>query len=114
MKPSDETRIRGQMIDAVVRALAAELAPDKIILFGSSARGNAHRDSDVDLLVILPEVADGHAEMRRAYQVLGKVSPRPPVDVLVFSRNDVQEWGNVVGHVINEALVDGKVAYDAA
>jgi len=102
------------MVEAIVDALVAELSPEKVILFGSGARAEMHEESDLDLLLIMPEVVDQHAEMVRAYEALGKVKGRPPVDVLVFSRDDVDQWGDVVGHVINDALVEGRIIYDAA
>jgi len=40
-----------------VRRIAERFSPDKIILFGSCARGDAGPDSDIDLLVLFPEVA---------------------------------------------------------
>jgi uncharacterized protein len=102
------------MLDAVVDALVGEMAPEKVILFGSGARAEMDMHSDLDLLVVLPEVANQYEEMVRAYGALEKVKGRPPVDVLVFSRKDLDEWGDVVGHVINGALDEGRVVYDAA
>lgn len=58
--------------------------------------------------------ADQHAEMVRAYNALRGLKGRPSVDLLVFSRADVDRWGDVVGHIINEALTGGRVLYDAA
>ena len=102
------------VVDAVVDALVIELQPSKVILFGSAARRDSGPDSDLDLMVILPEVSDEHSEATRAYAALRSVKHRPPVDVLVFSAKDVEEWGDVVGHVINDALMEGRVVYDAA
>jgi hypothetical protein len=44
------------VLDALVRRIAERFSPDKIILFGSRARGEAGPDSDVDLLVLFSEV----------------------------------------------------------
>ena len=43
----------GKMIDAMVRQIVEQFDPDRIVLFGSHARGTAGRDSDVDLLVVM-------------------------------------------------------------
>ena len=72
-----------QKIEAAARMLLEAAPGSKVILFGSHARGDAASDSDVDFLVIEPEVRDRHAEMVRLANVL-----RPlmlPVDVLVVS-----------------------------
>ncbi len=102
------------LVDAVVEALVEEMAPQKLILFGSGASGEMSAESDLDLLVVMDEVTDQHSEMVRAYDALRGLEDRPPVDILVYSRADVDEWGDVVGHIINEALIEGRVLYDAA
>jgi len=101
-------------VDAVAEALIQEMSPQKLILFGSGAGGEMDEDSDLDLLVVMDEVADQHAEMVRAYDALRGLKGRPSIDLLVFSRADVDRWGEVVGHIINEALTGGRVLYDAA
>lgn len=101
-------------VDAVVEALVEEMSPQKLILFGSGASGEMDVDSDLDLLMVMDEVTDQHADMVRAYDALRGLKGRPPVDILVFSRADIDRWGDVVGHIINEALLEGRVLYDAA
>ena len=51
---NERRRIPTWAIRAVVKQIAEKFQPDKIILFGSYARGTAHGESDVDLLVVLP------------------------------------------------------------
>src|SRR5438128_2746143 len=69
---------------AAAMLLAAAPAGSEVILFGSYARGDAHRDSDLDFMVIEPVVSGQRAEMVRLRQVLRPL--RIPVDVLVVSR----------------------------
>jgi uncharacterized protein len=76
-----------QITDAVHRIAQAAL-PERILLFGSHARGEARDDSDLDLLVIETEVADRAAEMVRLRRVLRPL--RIPVDLPVYSRADVE------------------------
>lgn len=99
-------------MDLAVEILAREMHPQKIILFGSTARGEAGPDSDIDLLLILDAFESRFAEMTRASRLLAHL--RVPIDVLVYSAKEVEQWGDVVNHVINEALLDGRVVYDAA
>lgn len=79
------------------------------MLFGSHARGEARNDSDLDLLVIERDVVDRAAEMVRLRRVLRPL--RVPVDLLVYSTDDVARWGDQPGSALYWALREGKVVY---
>ena len=97
-------------IAAAVAALA-KAAPDaeQIVLFGSHARGDADAQSDLDLLVIEPKVEDRAREMVRLRRALRPL--RLPVDVLVYSRAEVDQWGHQPGTALYWALKEGKVLH---
>jgi predicted nucleotidyltransferase len=99
-------------VDRAVEILAREMKPRKIILFGSTARAEAGPDSDIDLLVDMERFDSRFSEMNRASALLAPL--KIDADVLVYSQVEVEQWGDVVNHVINEALLDGRVVYDAA
>jgi predicted nucleotidyltransferase len=101
--------ISPSVIDTAVRTLAAAASPERIILFGSHARGDAGEDSDLDLLVIERDVADRASEMVRLRRLLRPL--RIPVDVLVFSRGEVERWGDQPGSALYWALREGRVVY---
>jgi len=102
-------RISDQAVDAAIRALADGAHPQKIVLFGSYARGDATADSDLDLLVIEDEVPDRAGEMVRLRRLLRPL--RIPADVLVYSADEVQRWGGQPGSALYWALREGKVVY---
>jgi predicted nucleotidyltransferase len=81
--------------------------PSHIILLGSYGRGTPHEDSDVDFLVVLPEVRDRREEMVRLRRVLRPL--RIPVDVLVVSEAVFGEWSGTPGNVLFEAAQNGQV-----
>jgi predicted nucleotidyltransferase len=78
-----------------------------VILFGSHARGDARPDSDVDFLVVEPEVTSSHMEMVRLRTVLRDLDA--PVDVFVVSRETFDEWRDTPNTAIYEAARRGKV-----
>lgn len=98
-----------QTIAAAVEALAEGARPQKIVLFGSYARGDANADSDLDLLVIEEQVTDRAREMVRLRRLLRPL--RIPADVLVYSADEVQRWGSQPGAALYWALQEGKVVY---
>ena len=102
------------MDSAVIAAAVATLAravPDaeQILLFGSHARGEANADSDLDFLVIGPVVENRAREMVRLRRALRPL--RVPVDVLVYSRAEVNQWGHQPGTALYWALREGKVVH---
>lgn len=97
--------------DALITEAANRLtaaAPDaKVILFGSRARGESRPDSDLDLLVIEPELKSRRAEFVRLREALGDLGV--PVDLIVVPVSHVEEWGHFEGTMLNEALREGRV-----
>jgi predicted nucleotidyltransferase len=103
-------------MDADIEHAAHTLAetagsPVRVILFGSHARGEARIGSDLDFLVIEPEVPDRHAEMVRLRSALHGMCR--PIDVLVYSEAQVEEWGEARGSVLHAALSEGRVLVEA-
>ena len=99
----------GQMVTAVVE----EVDPERVILFGSRARGEDQEDSDVDLVVVEAEPfgpdRSRHKEIR-LYKVLADF----PVsaDILVYTHDEVDYWRDSLNHVLARALREGKVLYE--
>jgi HEPN domain-containing protein/predicted nucleotidyltransferase len=100
-------------IEAAVKRLVEVAHPSRIILFGSAARGALHRDSDVDLLVVLPDEpapSDG-AVVTRMYSALADIPMSK--DIIVVSEERLAELGDRPSLVYREALRTGKVVYEA-
>ena len=98
---------------AVVEATVSAVNPDQVILFGSRARGDAQEDSDIDLLVIMPEpFTTAHSrqgQLRRIRRALHGC--RLPVDILLYSRDEVAAWADSPNHVIGRSLREGVAVY---
>ena len=87
------------------------LNPEQIILFGSAARGEMGRHSDVDLLVV-KDGADRRRTAARIYRRLHGVGAA--VDVIVVTPDDVERYRDSHALIIKPALHEGRVVYDAA
>ena len=107
--PSDVTP---EKIADVVHRLVEFAHPSRIIVFGSAARGELHRDSDLDLLVIMPSEVPNWREAagRMRIHLLGVDMA---MDILVISEAEAAAAiGNRYG-VIGPALREGRLAYEA-
>ena len=109
MTPVTETLLQ-EMTDVIVEAVN----PQRIILFGSHARGQAGPDSDLDLLVVEDHPfgpdRSRRQEMARIRKALS--SFRIPKDILVYSADEVEKWRNSLNHVVSHSLREGKLLYE--
>jgi predicted nucleotidyltransferase len=98
-----------ERIDRMVKQIVKKFHPDKIILFGSHARGDAGPDSDVDLLVVMP-VQESITEQRLEIKL---ALPDLPVrvDVIVTTPEDFAWRKDIVGTIEWPATREGKVLY---
>jgi predicted nucleotidyltransferase len=82
----------------------------RLILFGSHARGDALADSDIDLLVVLPEVTN---KRETAIAIRRAVVDFPVAkDIIVTTPDEIARRGNLVGDILRPALREGKVLYE--
>lgn len=104
--------VTDEMLKKAVELLVEAASPAKIILFGSYAMGEAGEESDLDFIVVEPEVRDRRAETVRLLRVL---EPHEiPADILVTSTDLYDGWKNLPGTVLYEAERTGRVVYEAA
>ena len=99
------------VLDEIVRRIVAVAQPEKIILFGSAARGQMGRNSDVDLLVVKDEV-DRRRTASSIYRHLRGVGAA--VDVIVVTPDDVERYRDSHALIIKLALTEGRVVYGRA
>ena len=101
-----------QTLQEIVHRLVAAVQPSRVILFGSYGRGKAGPGSDLDLMVIKPEVSDPYAEMIRLHETVGNIGLG--VDVLVYSEAEYQRRSQVPGTVLYWARKEGRTIYEAS
>ena len=103
-------KVNRKVLDRLVQRIVKIAKPEKIIMFGSAARGEMGPNSDVDLLVIKSRVHRRKLAMK-IYESLGDVGC--PVDVVVVRPEDVKRYGNCPALIIEPALREGKLLYAA-
>ena len=96
-------------IQAVVNRIAEAYDPERVVLFGSHARGTATDDSDVDLLVIL---AFEGKPFWKSLEIANRVNPPFAMDLLARRPDDTQRRYTQGDPLIREALDQGRVLYE--
>lgn len=99
------------VLDEIVRRVLEVAAPDRIILFGSAARGEMGPHSDVDPLVVI-ETDDAPRLTADIYGNLFGVGA--PVEITVASPEQDERYRDTHTLVIKPAIREGRVVYDAA
>ncbi len=91
------------------RRVAEEFDPDRIILFGSHARGNTHDYSDVDVLVVLNFEGKW---LDKSLEILRRIDPPFAIDLITRRPEDVELRYREHDPLIRAALDEGKVLYE--
>ena len=100
------------VLEEMVRRITQQFSPEKIILFGSRARGDAASDSDIDLMVLFSEVEDPRARAVELYQSL--IGVPHPKDIIVSTTYRFERYRNVVNTIYWPVSREGKVVYERA
>ncbi len=96
-----------ELVDRIVQAVH----PLKIILFGSAARGEMGPDSDVDLLVVMPEGTHRGRTAEHLYMSVRRVGI--PFDVVVATPSDLETHRDSPFLIYREAAREGRMVYAA-
>lgn len=100
-----------QLIADATKIIVEKANPKRIVLFGSRARGEAHVDSDLDFLVILPD-GTSSTEIRKAIDH-ALMSPYASYDLIVYTESEYELKLREGWIIFDEISRDGKVVYAA-
>jgi predicted nucleotidyltransferase len=105
------TPLTPQAIEELVHRIVEVVHPQRIILFGSAARGDMRPDSDIDVLVVMPE---GVHRRRTAQELHERLFGFPlPVDILVATTVDLEKHKDNLGLIYHRILREGREIYAA-
>ena len=104
-------RLDNEKLEALIQRTAEAVHPLRILLFGSSARGEAGPDSDVDLLVVMPEGVHRRRTAQFLYRTLRGTGLA--FDIVVATPSDLERHKDNVGLIYSTILREGKEVYAA-
>ena len=100
------------LLDSITERIVSAAGPKRIILFGSAAEERMGRDSDIDLLIVMP---DGTHRRNTAKAIYRKLSGMGfSKDIVVVTESDVEDHKNNPSMVIHPAIRNGRELYHAA
>jgi predicted nucleotidyltransferase len=98
-----------QQVKELVRQIVEAVHPLRIILFGSAARGEAGSESDIDVMVVMPEGTHRRHTAQHLYRSIRGVTT--PFDVLVATPNDLEKHRHNPGLIYRDILEEGRTVY---
>ena len=103
---------RQQQVSEICQTIIRDFNPEKLILFGSEARGTSAADSDIDLLVIMPFSG---SVLKQAAKVYKSIDGRQiSVDLIVRTPEQIRERERIGDVFFREVLTTGKVIHERA
>ena len=106
----DLKMITEHIVQSMTERIVHSFSPEKIIVFGSWARNEATEDSDIDFLVITSyngSKRDIQVAIRRELKGFGV-----PKDVIVATREEIEQKRDLPGYLYGTAIREGKVVYE--
>ena len=101
-----------ELIKEITNRLKDALQPLKIYLFGSHAYGDTDRDSDIDLLIVVPDTN----KPRHDLALKARANLRDiiiPMDLIVCTHSEIEKWQNVKCTLIYTVIRKGKLLYES-
>ncbi|MBN1846911.1 MAG: nucleotidyltransferase domain-containing protein [Sedimentisphaerales bacterium] len=98
------------IVSEMTRRIRSVSDPEKIILFGSRARGTAHAGSDFDILIIQDSDQPRYRRAVALYRILADLPVE--VELVVYTPEEVNQWSRVPEAFVTTALREGKVIYE--
>jgi len=98
-----------ELIQEIKNRIISGVHPDKIILFGSYAYGTPTKESDLDLLVIMPSDEPMHSRVTRIMKLVRDI--HIPKDIIVYTPQEVEKWKDASVAFITSIMRTGEVIY---
>jgi len=98
-------------IDKITFQLVKKYKPEKIILFGSAAKGNHRENSDIDLLIIKNSKKRRAFRVKEIFEALRGISRNFPLDPIVYTPAELKKRVRLGDFFIKNILAEGQVLY---
>jgi len=101
--------VNSHNIQNFVKQIAQNFSPEKVVLFGSYARGSASEDSDVDLLVIMPH---NKRNIEQSLDITRGIDRSFPLDLIVRKPDEIRKRLRLHDMFLTSILEEGEILYE--
>jgi predicted nucleotidyltransferase len=95
----------------VVAFITSKISPERIILFGSYARGDNKENSDIDILIIIKDLENERKITGTLYKELLKENISIPIDFLAIDYDKYNKLKNEIGYIYKTIEQEGQILY---
>lgn len=99
------------VVDELVQRIVAAVHPLRVVVFGSAVRGEAEPDSDIDILVVMPEGTHRRRTAQYLYRSISGI--KIPFDLIVATPSDLDRHKDNANLIYRGILREGKTVYAA-
>ena len=99
------------IIDQIVKLVTSKVSPERIVLFGSWARGDNNENSDIDILIIVKNLANEREITRLLNKALLDEDISIPIDFLAIDYEKYNTTKNKIGYIYRSIENEGKTIY---
>lgn len=102
---------RKEIVNQIIEKIKRSYKPEKIILFGSYARGNPTKDSDIDLLIVKETNQKHRQRMLTVRKIITEENGLVGIDILVYTPEEIAERLKMNDSFISKIFKKGNVLY---
>jgi len=99
------------IINQIVELVTSKVSPERIVLFGSYARGDNKENSDIDILIVVKNLANERKITRLLYRALLDEDISIPIDFLAIDYEKYNMAKNKIGYIYKSIEQEGKIIY---
>lgn len=96
-------------LEKILKKILEIITPEKVILFGSRAKGSNEKDSDYDILIVKSGIENKREISRKIYRNL--LGTNASVDIIIELPEIIEKYKDSVGYIYKNILQEGKIIY---
>jgi len=99
------------VLDKIISLVTSKISPERIVLFGSYARGDNTEKSDMDILIIIKDLVNERKVTGSLYRALLDENIAIPVDFIAIDYEKYNAKKNKIGYIYRTIEREGKIIY---